>query len=547
MKLYLSEKQAANLMLFLHEDAAVTPPDSGGPAAPTSGAQSGGSGYPQVSKWESGIERGPANQVNVTKWSDVVGSKLNRGKANPLNEQGFGSSFLNPIVPFSPISNAMDEKYRNDTEAEFLKKSNAYHLPIPPGLLKTDHILVPKSVGQNATEYEIWNISGVEKQEKFFRKWEKSGWDDYVPSAKDLDEILPNGTLEEFTVNGAKYIPYLERVSDNPLTWKFIGYFESKTGAPYKPSLFFNNNDIPYEIKYREKSTWEEFGNDILLVSMFVAGIFFPGEWIAPILMGLNLAAAGNSLIQGDYADSILFVIFAFLPEIKYGLGLREISEAEATELATAFEGKVGEEQIKETFNGLRPQLRDKALKVLRKSPKAVAKEIDKAISKGATKLTKEQSGEMINKLNDLIKRKLVDPRSARNWKQKLSGFMVGAGKLGIELVAVGILDQTLKTIENQLKGKKPELTKDINDLTARYISQRQEMYNANILNGFEPLAKYLLNNILPIYKKTFGEDEGGYKFLELNMRVTNYYIQNQNQDFNVIIDNIYNEQKREK
>ena len=41
--------------------------------------------YPETGKWQSGIERGPANQVAMnSKWSDVVGSKLSRGHANPL-------------------------------------------------------------------------------------------------------------------------------------------------------------------------------------------------------------------------------------------------------------------------------------------------------------------------------------------------------------------------------------------------------------------------------------------------------------------------------
>jgi len=30
------------------------------------------------------VTRGPDNQIGVTKWSDVVGSKITRGKANPL-------------------------------------------------------------------------------------------------------------------------------------------------------------------------------------------------------------------------------------------------------------------------------------------------------------------------------------------------------------------------------------------------------------------------------------------------------------------------------
>jgi hypothetical protein len=55
-------------------------------AQPTAGTSSSGSkeGYPEVGKWESGVTRGPSNQVGVTKWSDVVGSTLKRGKANQL-------------------------------------------------------------------------------------------------------------------------------------------------------------------------------------------------------------------------------------------------------------------------------------------------------------------------------------------------------------------------------------------------------------------------------------------------------------------------------
>ena len=40
--------------------------------------------YPEVGHWESGVTRGPANQIGVTKWSDTVGSSLTRGKSNPL-------------------------------------------------------------------------------------------------------------------------------------------------------------------------------------------------------------------------------------------------------------------------------------------------------------------------------------------------------------------------------------------------------------------------------------------------------------------------------
>jgi hypothetical protein len=83
MDLLLTKKQILSL---LEQDAGADPAAQA-PTAGTSSKQAGGQGYPEVGKWESGMERGPANQVGVTKWADVVGSKLKRGKANPLKEQ----------------------------------------------------------------------------------------------------------------------------------------------------------------------------------------------------------------------------------------------------------------------------------------------------------------------------------------------------------------------------------------------------------------------------------------------------------------------------
>ena len=53
-----------------------------GGGASTSGGGGAKPPYPTVTKWETGLTRGPANQIGNTKWSDIV--KLNRGKANTL-------------------------------------------------------------------------------------------------------------------------------------------------------------------------------------------------------------------------------------------------------------------------------------------------------------------------------------------------------------------------------------------------------------------------------------------------------------------------------
>lgn len=51
-------------------------------AASTSSSGGAKPAYPTVTKWETGLTRGPANQIGLTKWSDIV--KLTRGKANTL-------------------------------------------------------------------------------------------------------------------------------------------------------------------------------------------------------------------------------------------------------------------------------------------------------------------------------------------------------------------------------------------------------------------------------------------------------------------------------
>lgn len=82
----LTEKQYKHILSKLSEQSEAEPVKAE-PEAGTSSTQAGGTGYPEVGKWESGLNRGPANQIGVTKWADVVGSKLTRSKANQLKEQ----------------------------------------------------------------------------------------------------------------------------------------------------------------------------------------------------------------------------------------------------------------------------------------------------------------------------------------------------------------------------------------------------------------------------------------------------------------------------
>lgn len=84
MKIIVTEKQMKLITGSVIND--LDEAEDTAAAQPSAGTSSSGSkqGYPEVGKWESGVTRGPANQIGVTKWSDVVGSTLKRGKSNPL-------------------------------------------------------------------------------------------------------------------------------------------------------------------------------------------------------------------------------------------------------------------------------------------------------------------------------------------------------------------------------------------------------------------------------------------------------------------------------
>lgn len=74
MKLIITEKQLKKILSKtfdeIHEQGEGESSSATSAKAPT--------------KWESGVTRGPANQIGLTKWSDIVGSTLKRGKGNTL-------------------------------------------------------------------------------------------------------------------------------------------------------------------------------------------------------------------------------------------------------------------------------------------------------------------------------------------------------------------------------------------------------------------------------------------------------------------------------
>lgn len=85
MKLIISEKQLQQLVKLHAKSQELS--EEGEEGAPESGTSSDGEKKTGMPHWESGINRGPANQIAVTRWKDVEGTQPTRGKANTLWEQ----------------------------------------------------------------------------------------------------------------------------------------------------------------------------------------------------------------------------------------------------------------------------------------------------------------------------------------------------------------------------------------------------------------------------------------------------------------------------
>jgi hypothetical protein len=240
MKLGLTDIQYNSLLTVLQEQG-ETP--SAEPEKGTSDKQSGGQGYPSVGKWESGVTRGPGNQVGVTKWADVVGSKLTRGKANPLKEQGNVQGSFEEL-PFDPKRPTAKRFIVNKT-----KRDDFYVLDTPPSNLSSKrNIILPKEVNGIKTTATFWHHP---IKNPFWGNMANTKYNDLVPTQEMLIEALPEGSLRSFTVGGVQYTSSMERTQDKPLMISFKWYYD-KNNQPYKEP-----NQIPNELK--ERTFWEKF------------------------------------------------------------------------------------------------------------------------------------------------------------------------------------------------------------------------------------------------------------------------------------------------
>jgi hypothetical protein len=286
MKLGLTDKQYNNLLFLLQEQAEPPPSE---PEKGTSDKQAGGQGYPQVGKWESGVTRGAGNQVGVTKWADVVGAKLTRGKANQLKEQ------------------------KETDVSEYYK--NYYVLPAPiTQQSKNGQLIIPKIVDGIKTTATFYKYPL--KYGQFWGNLIGTEYENYVPSEKMLMRIIPDGSVQSFQLGKDSdnlYTLSLER-SQDPINGKKLEIiakaYYNKKGKPY------TSPDIEQKI-FDDKPLLDQFldsergllGEVLWVAAAIVAGILTGG--VADLFLGAEYLGMTAIEFLGQQVTTRALIVLA--------------------------------------------------------------------------------------------------------------------------------------------------------------------------------------------------------------------------------------------
>lgn len=361
MKVVLSEKQLKLILskeVDIDEQDATSEPAAGtdpSSAQPKTGTSDTGNkqGYPEVGKWESGVTRGPANQIGVTKWSDVVGSSLKRDKANQLKEQEVVTGYAN-----------VKDRYKVEGQDTILMPDgNATYVPTGTKILQTIdqeyflELLTSTSLinwvskekgGQGNKETDLW-IPTLDLWPKIAKLDSVASFK--IPAGNVYKAIFTNPILQKVTSWDEFY-----KLDPKPETWKFSGYYDNNN-QPYKPVSVPKQNEFLNWLT----DNWEFIAE---ILGSIIAGILTAGSslWIqALIQVGVGMAFAGISYaIDGNEVGLAMNTFIALLPFIpaatKLGvkgplIGLKKLGPKLAVakteeEVLTILKGFSKEEQL---------------------------------------------------------------------------------------------------------------------------------------------------------------------------------------------------------
>lgn len=319
MHLVITERQLKDLIKLRSINKDLN--EEGEEGAPEAGTSSDGDQKTGATKWESGVTRGPANQIGVTKWSDTVGSSLKRGKANPLSEQGLLGPSVNPIIA-NATNYALNPATDTPTKEYKTFWGDMYAIPTD-GSIKLSFWNDNKLRGLTFTgSYEkdgrvYWSKKYIDP------KTNKEKVDEYLAPSEDfLKETFENDTIKTIYVeNGKKWFTVV--MTHKPGGWVANnGYFynDGKKYEKFDPEKYIHVSFTTSALKWLDDN-WLLVAEVLVSVAVGIAtgGMSFFAQAAFQAGVGLAFAVGGYALSDQEYKDKMglaVGVAIAFVPYV---------------------------------------------------------------------------------------------------------------------------------------------------------------------------------------------------------------------------------------
>jgi hypothetical protein len=486
MKIGLSEKQYKTILTYVSENQEVREDEevpSAEPEAGTSSTQSGGQGYPEVGKWESGVTRGPANQVGITKWSDVVGSTLKRDKANQLKEQSVIGAPSNGTSQ-NTVLNGRPEGY---VEGEYSLWSGT-----PTKTYKTVWDEDMKIPDDGTIEITLWKneddrlrIFSTNKNYRQDGKWYlRDGKTETIKPTKEwMDAIIPTNSIR-----------FIKVINENKTFSTTIALKNDVWNV--RPG--YTNGDEVYDweeyVTRGFKQWWADNWEMILtIVASAVAGILTGGAsiWVQAAwqaVAGVGAATFAHLVTDPKDRDNVGYginIILSFVPYMSAAgkIGIKA-PLAGLSKIAPELNKAQNWSQVYKAIKGLSPTEQILATRMIQQVPKEFNREFKTTMMEGFVKLVR--SGKV--KLSKI-------PFAERMWWKQL------AAETGVQLILGTVLSL-------------PELRERFDKIIERATSTKEELEKKKIQ---DENTKKLIDKQKQIINKTFSVNEK-YKNFDLNV-----------------------------
>lgn len=301
MRLVITEKQLRDIVKRRFPNQEIGEEEDVAAAAPEAGTSSDGDTKTGMSKWESGVTRGPANQIAVTRWKDIAGVTPARGKANPLWEQnlltptGLASATLKTVIDLDP---RLDTPFKEETTFW----GDIFKIPTDGSVHYGKWEGPPRAAkfkdAKESEGYWFWKQKYYDPETKqATEKWE------LAPDESSLKEMFPDNTLRGiYVVKEDKFFAtMLYRTNDE---WKpYNGYFYSpgngQKAIAYKPELYIHTSTTTSIINWVSENKWLIAE----VIASIVAGILTGGASLmvqALVQAGVSIAFASTVYALSD-------------------------------------------------------------------------------------------------------------------------------------------------------------------------------------------------------------------------------------------------------